>query len=98
MSAREAPSGDEVENRESVRSRGLVVLIVGNQATTEIRRKDLGRCEVLLREGRLSGSRGPYESDKRQLRDSQLHRLNTPICVGDPTTETTGPMVSNRTE
>lgn len=102
---REPPGGepllrDEVEDLERVVRRPLVVLVVRNETAAEVRREDLGRQEVLPRERRLPGPRGPDEDDEREVREGDLHAsalVKSAICVGAPTSGSTGPTGANRT-
>ena len=88
---RQSPACDEVKDGEGVRSRGLVVLIIGDQAATEVRGDHLGCREVLPREGALARSGCTDENDKARVWKRDLHLLNTAICVGGPTSPSTGP-------
>ena len=54
---RQTTAGDEVQDRERVHGRALVVLIVGDQAATEVRGDHLRRREVPARERALARAR-----------------------------------------
>ena len=56
--------GDEVKQRESVFGRGLIVLVVGDESSAEIRRDDFGGAEMLLREGRFAAARRADQDDE----------------------------------
>lgn len=91
----EPPPQDVVQRPERIGGRGLIVLVVGHEAAEEVRRQDLRRCEVLLREGGLAAARGADQDDERDLGDVELargHRVNTASWVGAPTVGSTAPM------
>ena len=100
--AREPLAGDVVQHLEGVVGRGLVVLVVGDQAAAEVGREHLGRREVLAREGRLAGPGGADQDDEGELgrRDrvtsscgARRHAASkTAICVGGPTSGSSGPI------
>jgi hypothetical protein len=81
---RQALRRDQVQHLEGVGRSRLVVLVVGHEAAAEVGREDLGRLEVLAREGRLPAARRADEHDERELGDGDLHRSKTAICVGGP--------------
>lgn len=85
------PAGNELQDRECVLRCALVVLVVGHQAAAEIRRDHLGRREALARERALTRARGTDQHDKAGIRKLEPHRLNTAICVGGPTSGSSGP-------
>jgi hypothetical protein len=91
LRARQALAHDRVQQVEGVVRRGLVVLVVGDEAAAEVGRHDLRRLEVLARERRLAGAGRPDQRHERQLGDLDVHRVNTPICVGGPTSSSSGP-------
>ena len=95
---RETPAGDEVQHRERVRGRRLVVLVVGDQAAAEVRGDHLGRREVRASERALAAARRPDQHDEARIGKVDPHRLNTAICVGGPTSASSGPTGRNRTE
>ena len=89
---------DVAQHVEGVARRVLVVLVVGDQTATEVGRHHLRGQEVLARERRLAGPRHTDEHHETQLGDIQCgHRVNTPICVGAPTSASTVPTGSNST-
>ena len=88
---RQAPATDEVKHRECVGGRRLVVLLVGDQAAAEVRGDHLGCHEVLAREGALARAGRPDENDEARVWELDPHLLNTAICVGGPTSSSTGP-------
>jgi hypothetical protein len=94
----QAPLGDEVQDVERILGRGLVVRIVRHEAAEIVRREHLRRQEVPGRERRLAGARGPDKDDERQLGEGELHRANTAICVGGPTSGSSSPTGRKRTE
>jgi hypothetical protein len=93
----QTPAGDEVQDRERVTRRALVVLVVGDQAAAEVRRDDLGGREVLARERALPGSGRSDEHDEAGIGQVDPHRVNTAICVGAPTFGSSGPTGRKRT-
>ena len=52
----QALGSDEVQHLEGIRRGALIVLVVGDQPATGIRREDFGRQEVAAREGGLAGA------------------------------------------
>ena len=56
LSAREPPAGDEVQGRESVIGRRLVVLVIGDQAAAIVRRQHFRGLEVLPSKRRLAAA------------------------------------------
>nr|WP_276602773.1 hypothetical protein [Nannocystis pusilla] len=85
-------AGDREQQLERVAGRLLIVLVVGHQAAAEVGRQHLGRLEVLARECGLARAAGPDHRHHRELRDHERsHRRNTPICVGAPSSGSTGP-------
>lgn len=97
QTAAQTRAHDVVQHIEGVVRRRLVILVVGDEPAAVVGRDDLGRLEVLACEGRFAGTRRPYEHDQRQFGDLECHRVNTPICVGAPTSPSTLPMGANRT-
>ena len=90
---------DEIKNLKRVIRGRLAVLLVGHEATAEVRRKNLSRSKMLSSKARLARSRGTDESDNCQLWNRQLHWwVKIPICVGLPTIGSSGPTGRNRTE
>src|ERR1700719_3225195 len=75
--------GNEVQNLEGILRRRLVILIIRNQPTTEIRRQNLRGAKILPGKARLPRPRGADQSDHRQFWNRQFHwRLKIPIWVG----------------
>lgn len=64
---------DIVQEVKRIGGRGLVVLIVRHEPTTEVRREYLGRLEMLVRKGRLAGAGRSYQSNECQFRYCYLH-------------------------
>ncbi len=106
--AGQALSHDEVQELERITRRGLVVLVIGDQATACIGRHDLGGSEVLAREGGLARARRTDQHHERQLRDLEWLRhdaaspelwirVKTAIWVGGPVAGSSTPMPKNRT-
>ena len=62
-------AGDVVQEVEGVGGRGLVVLVIGDQAAAEVGRDDLGRRKCSRGEGRLAGAGGADQDDQAQLGD-----------------------------
>jgi hypothetical protein len=60
-----------VQHVEGVAGRGLVVLVVGDQAAEVVGGEDLGRQEVAPGECRLAGSGDADERDERELQGSR---------------------------
>ena len=52
----EPPGGDEVQHRKGVVAGTLIVFIIRDQATTEVRREHLGWLKVIVGNGGLAGS------------------------------------------
>jgi hypothetical protein len=75
-SRHEALARDEVQDLEGVVGRRLVVLVVGDQATADVGRHDLGRLEVAGRERRLARARRADERDEREVGDRDPHRVS----------------------
>ena len=106
---RQALADDEVEQLERVGGRGLVVLVVGDQAPAEVGRDHLGRLEPLARERRLARAADADEDDEAQLGHPKLGHAVTPggrgprdlsktaIWVGGPTSGSSPPTGRNRT-
>jgi hypothetical protein len=82
---------DEVQGIEGVLRRRLVVLVVGNETPERVRGEHLGREEMPGGERGLSGARRTDEHHQREHGDRHRQRLKTPICVGDPTSSSSGP-------
>ncbi len=92
---------DVVQCLEGVRRRGLVVLVVRDDAAVVVARQHLRRGEAAGRERRLPGAGRADEDDERHLRDLEhllhrlrrllAHRANTPSCVGRPTSSSSWP-------
>ena len=95
--APQPPAGDLVQDGERVLGRALVVRVVGHQPAAEVRRDDLGGQEVLRGERPLAGARGADQHHQARLRKLDPHRSNTAICVGGPTSASSGPTGRNRT-
>ena len=95
-SGRQALLRDVVQDVEGIVGRGLVVLVVRDQASALVGRENLGRLEVLAREARFPAPRRPHEHDEREFRDLDPHWENTAICVGAPSCSSTGPTGANR--
>jgi hypothetical protein len=99
--------GDVVEELEGRLGRRLVILVVGDEAAAEVGREHLRRQEVRARERRLARAGGADEQHQRQLGhlecarlgDAGLlgHRSKTAICVGAPTSWSSGPTGRKRT-
>src|SRR5690348_17223780 len=64
---------NEVQHFERRSRRRLIVLVVGDQATTIIGRNNLGRQEMTPGKGGLPRPGGTYQNDERQLRKSDFH-------------------------
>lgn len=92
---REPFARDVVQHVERFVRRGLVVFVVGHEPAAEVRRKHFRRLEVLARERRLPGAGGADQRDERKLGNLDLHRVNTPICVGGPTSASSVPTGSH---
>jgi hypothetical protein len=101
--SRQPLARDEVQHLERVVGRGLIVLIVGHQGTTEVRGNYFGRQEVLASEAGLARSRRTDQHHQSQLRNFDVHHgsyaatavgasSNTAICVGGPSSASTSPM------
>src|SRR5712692_763394 len=58
FTSRQTFSGDKVQHSKGLIADTLVIFVVGNQATTKVRREHLGRLEVLVGKARLAGARG----------------------------------------
>ena len=87
------------KNLKRVICRRLAVLIVGHETTAEVRRKNLSRPKMLSGKARLARPRRADKSNNREFWNRQLHwRVKMPICVGLPTTESSGPIGKKRTE
>ncbi len=93
----QALAGDEVKDVERGVRHRLAVLVVADQAATEVRGEHLGRQEVPGREARLTGSGHADERNQGQLGKRDLHRLNTAICVGEPRSAFAGPTPASST-
>src|SRR5207253_9081574 len=92
LSCLQALAGDEVQDIESGVGHGLVVLVVADQAATEVRGEHHGREEVPGGEAGLAGPGDADERDEGKLGEGELHRRNTAICVGEPRSASSGPM------
>src|SRR6185369_807165 len=97
MASGQALAKDEMQDLESFFGCRLIVLIVRDESTTEIGRKDFSRLEVLTREGGLPAAGRSDEQDQRELGEGYLHRVKTPICVGAPTSSSHVPTGLNIT-
>ena len=84
------PAGDLVQDGERVLARALVVRVVGHQAATEVRGDHLGAEEVLRGERALARAGRADQHHEAGIREVDLHRSNTAICVGGPTTASSG--------
>ncbi len=98
LPAREPPARDEVQGGERVVGRRLVVLVVRDQAAAMVRRQHFGGLEVLPGKRGLPAAGRSDQDNQRQLGHDELHRVNTPICVGAPTSGSPSPIGRNRTE
>ena len=98
LPAREPPARDEMQRGERVGRGRLVVLIVRDEAAAIVRRQHLGGLEVLRGKRGLPAAGRSDQDHERQLGHDQLHRVNTPICVGEPTAGSASPTGRNRTE
>ena len=85
LRARQPPRGHEVQRREGVVGRRLVVLVVRHERAEAIRRHHLGRLEVLAGERRLAAPGRSDQDHQGELGNREGHRANTAICVGGPT-------------
>ena len=94
----EAATGDEMQHRECVRGGRLVVLVIGYQPAAEVRGDHLSRREVRASERALAAARRSDQDDEARIGKVDPHRLNTAICVGGPTSASSGPTGKNRTE
>src|SRR5207244_10642114 len=74
------------------------VLVVRDQAAAIVRRQHFSRLEVLPGKRGLSAAGRSDQDNERQLGHDELHRVNTPICVGAPTSGSPSPTGRNRTE
>ena len=90
-------AGDEVQGVERVLRDRLVVLVVGHQAAELVGGEHLCRLEMTGGERGLPRPRRSDEHDERELRDGDLHCVNTAIPVGGPTSGSSGPTGWNRT-
>ena len=88
----QALRGDRVQHCERRTGRALVVLVIAHQLATEVRRDDLGGQEMATGERRLARPGHADQRDDAQLGNSDLHRVNTAICVGLPRAASVGPM------
>jgi hypothetical protein len=88
--ARQAPARHLVQQRERVAGGGQVRLVVADERAEAVGGQHLRRPEMAPREG-------ADEDDERQLGDRDLHRWNTAICVGGPTSGSTSPTGANVT-
>src|SRR5579864_4878680 len=68
-----------MQHIERVAGRGLIILIVANQATAEVGRENFGRLKVLASKARLPASGRADENHQRKLWNSDVHRLKTPF-------------------
>jgi hypothetical protein len=94
---REPASGDELQHREGVFGRGLVVLVIGDQPAAEVRGEHLAGFEVPAGERALAGAARADQYDEAGLGELDPHRSNTAICVGGPTSGSSGPTGRKRT-
>lgn len=125
---RESLARDVVQDVEGVPAGALVVLVVGDQASAEVRGDDLGRPEVPPGESGLARAGRPDQDDEGEVGDGQHTSLvldtldvlgaldtahaafasfsllavsvsvlivNTAICVGGPTSGSSGPTGTN---
>src|SRR5262249_14322746 len=95
--------GDESQQLERVSGDGLVVLVVADHGPAGVGGEDLGPSEMTAREGALARAAGADEDDEAELGDGDRHRHASPlpkiaICVGGPTTASSGPTGTNLTE
>src|SRR5262249_52626811 len=88
---------NEVQNLKGFITNGLIVLIVAHQSATVIGTNDLSRQEVLARKSGLARPGRSNQRYQRKLGNVQQHLVNTPICVGEPTSGSFGPIGRNRT-
>src|SRR5690606_13299933 len=83
---------------ERVRGRGLVVLVVRHDPAAVIGRHHLRRLEMLAREVRLARAGHADQHHEPVVGNADLgHRVNTPICVGGPTSGSSPPTGTYRT-
>src|SRR5678816_1009339 len=75
----------EVQHLERIFCSRLSILVVRYKTTAEVGREYFGGLEMCPSEAGLSASRGADQDNQGELRDRDLHRLKTPICVGAPT-------------
>lgn len=97
LARREALRRDQVQHLERVFGGCLVVLVVADEPAADVGREHLRRLEVLPGEGRFPGTGRTDEHDERELGEIDLHRSNTAIWVGEPTTASSGPTPTKRT-
>jgi hypothetical protein len=88
---------EEVDDLERVIRRVARALVIGHHPAAGVRRDDLGRRKVRARERRLAAPRRADQDDERAVWNCDLHRTNTPICVGAPSASSTSPIGANRT-
>ena len=94
---REATTGDELQHGECVGGGRLVVLVIGHQPAAEIRRDHLRRGEMRAGERALAAARGPDQDHEARVGKVDPQRRNTAICVGGPTSASSGPTGRKRT-
>ncbi len=91
----ESLRSNEVQHLERSVGRLLVVLVVGDEPAAEVGRDHLGLEEVARRERGLAGARDTDENDQAKVGDLdrlvRVHRVNTAICVGAPTSSSCSP-------
>src|SRR5437879_6090053 len=66
-------SGNKMQHREGVLASALVIFIVGDQSTTEVRRENLSRLKMSASKGRFATARRPNQNDQCKLRDIYFH-------------------------
>jgi hypothetical protein len=95
---------DVVERVEGLGRRGLVVLVVGDQAAEVVGGEHLGGLEVGAGEGRLARAGDAHQSDERELGDldhavtSDRDDVNRASWVGEPVASSTSPTGRSATE
>ncbi len=76
-----------------------LVFVVGHQSPAVVRRKHFRRSKMFSGKARLTRSRRADQRHHRELGNllASLNRMKTPICVGLPTTASSGPIGRNCT-